>query len=53
MIMLGIHKTLEETYVYTFLFLANLFPDISICSIVRTSLVRPILELRKKGYDLF
>lgn len=44
-IKLGILKTLEEIYVYTFLFLANLFPDISICSIVRTLFIRPIASV--------
>lgn len=45
MVKLGISKTLEEIYVYTFLFLVNLFPDVSICSIVRTLFVRPIASV--------
>ena len=45
MIKFGIRKTLEEMYVYTFLFLANLFPDMSVCSVIRALLVRPIASV--------
>ncbi len=45
LIKLGIRKTLEELYVYTFLFLANLFPDMSICSILRTLFIKPIASV--------
>jgi Na+-driven multidrug efflux pump len=45
MIKFGILKTLEEMYVYTFLFLANLFPDMSVCSVIRALLVRPIASV--------
>ncbi|WP_367343829.1 DapH/DapD/GlmU-related protein [Methanomethylovorans sp.] len=45
MIKSGIRKTLEEMYVYTFLFLANSFPDMSVCSIIRTLFVRPVANI--------
>ncbi|WP_321420510.1 acyltransferase [uncultured Methanomethylovorans sp.] len=45
LIKLGIGKTLEELYLYTFLFLANLFPDLSVCSILRSLFLKPIASV--------
>lgn len=47
LIKLGMRKTLEELYIYTFLFLANLLPDMSVCSILRTLFLKPIASVGK------
>lgn len=45
LITLGMRKTLEEIYIYTFLFLVNMLPDMSVCSILRTLFIKPIASV--------